>query len=478
MSLDKSFEVAQALCADIQNRLAQIETEQDARVQIINRFLTEVLGWNFSNIKTEKYSDAGYADYLISSAGRSRLVLEAKRIGPILLNTANQQMATYKLSGPALTSAMSGIKQAASYCLDHGAPYAALTTGVTWIVFLPFPSAGVPYSQGTAYVFPTLDSILKNFGLYYDLLARESVIERNYDVHFARASGLTVEAFEPMLAANKNEYVRLLQATQLAADLEPVFREFFGNLSGDNDPEMLIECFVETRESRYADASLEKIVRSISSSISSLEPNAGNQLAQEIKLAVESGRGETVVIVGNDGSGKSTFMERFFKSVLDTSVREKCAVVKIDVSKWPGDLSSLSAWLTTELRSGLERLLFKDGMPSYDELQGLYWREYQSWMRGKYKPLYDSDKTAFKIRFGEFLNEQINGNPHTYVLRILDDVVRNRKMLPCLIFDNGDVFGFSFQEAVFQYSQYVSMGVSIYLHVKEFSEPYFKGCLV
>ncbi len=150
---------------------------------------------------------------------------------------------------------------------------------------------------------------------------------------------------------------------------------------------MLTECFVETRESRYADASLEKIVRSISTSIAALEP-AKNLLTQEIKQAVELGRGETVVIVGNDGSGKSTFMERFFKSVLESSIREKCAVVKIDVSKWPGDISSLSAWLTLQLKAGLEKLLFKDGLPTYDELQGLYWREYQSWMRGEYLPLY------------------------------------------------------------------------------------------
>ena len=452
MNIDESFERAKGLCEDAQQRLAQIETEQDARVQLINRFLTEVLGWDFADIKTEKFSEAGFADYLISSGGRNRLVVEAKRIGPPLLNTANQQAASYKVGGPALNSAMQGIRQAASYCLDHGAAYAALTTGVTWIVFLPFPTAGVPYKEGTAFVFPTLASILKEFARFYDLLSREGVVQRNYDVHFAKASGLTTEAFEQMTAANKNEYVRLLQSTSLATDLEPVFREFFGSLSGENDPEMLTECFVETRESRYADASLEKIVRSISSSMSTLEPNAKSQLAQEIKQAVETGRGETVVIVGNDGSGKSTFMERFFKSVLDTSVREKCALVKIDVSKWPGDIGSLSPWLTGQLKTGLERLLYVDGIPSYDELQGLYWKEYQSWMRGQYKPLYDSDKNTFKIRFGEFLNQQIFDNPYSYVLRILDDIVRNRKMLPCLIFDNGDVFGFSFQESVFQYA--------------------------
>ena len=362
MSLDSSFKIAEALCSDVQSRLDQIETEQDARVQLINRFLTEVLGWDFADIKTEKYSQAGYADFLVSSSGRKRLVVEAKRIGPILINTANREMATYKVGGPALAAAMPGIRQAAAYCLDHGTAYAALTTGVTWILFLPFPVAGVPYTEGTAFVFPTLDSILKNFAVFYDLLSREGVTQRTYDVHFAKASGLTVEAFEPMTAANRNEYIRLLQPTQLARDLEPVFREFFGNLSGDNNPEMLTECFVETRESRYADASLEKIIRTISASVAALEPNTKNQLAQEIKQAVESGRGETVIIVGNDGSGKSTFMERFFKSVLDTSIRSRCAVVKIDVSRWPGDLNQLSAWLTSQLKTGLVKVTYQLSM--------------------------------------------------------------------------------------------------------------------
>ena len=77
MSLDSSFEKAKLLCADIQGRIPEIETEQDARVQVINRFLTEILGWSFPDIKTEKYNVAGYADYLISSGERRRLVIEA-----------------------------------------------------------------------------------------------------------------------------------------------------------------------------------------------------------------------------------------------------------------------------------------------------------------------------------------------------------------------------------------------------------------
>jgi cold shock CspA family protein len=102
----------------------------------------------------------------------------------------------------------------------------------------------------------------------------------------------------------------------------------------------------------------------------------------------------------------------------------------------------------------LESLLYPEGQPSFDELQGLYWREYQRWMKGPFKPLYESDKTAFKVRFSDFLNQQMDTDTHTYILRLLEDVVKNRKLLPCVIFDNTDHFvDPNYQEAIFQFSQ-------------------------
>jgi hypothetical protein len=75
-------------------------------------------------------------------------------------------------------------------------------------------------------------------------------------------------------------------------------------------------------------------------------------------------------------------------------------------------------------------------------------------MKGPFRPLYESDKTAFKIKFSDFLNEQMETDAHSYILRLLEDVVRNRKLLPCIIFDNTDHFvDPNYQEAIFQFSQ-------------------------
>lgn len=452
MSLDEANSAFQKLSAEVAERLPAIETEQDARLQLIDRLLVEVLGWEHAAIKTEPHSPSGYTDYLLAIGGQPRFVLEAKRTGKALLDTLNPSYRTYKVSSPALSSASDGIKQAAGYCLDHGADFSVVTTGLLWIAFLPFP-AGKSYREGTAIVFPSLTAINENFAAFYDLFSKEGISKRLYKLHFAKADGLAVQQYDPMSSVNQKSDFRLLPKSSLAADLDPVFREFFGSLSGDSDKDMLLECFVETPESRHADAALEKLLRAISAGVSTIETGTGSQIAREIENAVTTMRGDTIVIVGNKGAGKSTFVERFFELVLDRSIRDQCLVINIDLLKSNGDIAALPAWLAEKVRAALEAQLFEKSIPTYDQLKGIYHSEYAKWRDGQFAPLYKSDKDAFEVKFGEFLDSKINSDDFAYILRLLDHVVKSRKRLPCIILDNADHYPEAFQEAAFQWTQ-------------------------
>ena len=120
MNIDIAKENFEVILSDIAPRIDEIRTEQDARFQLIDRFLVEVLGWNHEEISTEPHTEAGYVDYLLKHGSQNRLVIEAKKIGTNLINTKNGKMTAYKINGPALQDAEDGFDA-------HTAPTTPLT---------------------------------------------------------------------------------------------------------------------------------------------------------------------------------------------------------------------------------------------------------------------------------------------------------------------------------------------------------------
>ena len=263
MNIDQAKETFDRLYSEWAKNKGEIETEQDARFQVIDRMLTEVLGWDRANIKMEPHVNSGFVDYLITSAGRGRLVVEAKRANRLLIDTRNSRYASYKVSGPALRSARDGLEQVRRYCLCTAVPFAALTTGFEWIGIWALRTDGKPPDDGKVLVFPTLDAIKENFAVFYDLFSCEGILEERFKVHVREAEGLRVAHAEELFQVLEPREVRLLPKSKLAADLENVFRQFFGTMIGADDPEMLARCFVESKESREADISLQKITHNL-----------------------------------------------------------------------------------------------------------------------------------------------------------------------------------------------------------------------
>ena len=431
----------------------KIETEQDTRFQVIDRILTEVMGWQHADVSTEPHGKSGYVDYLLSSQDRNCLVIEAKRQDKILIDTHNPNLANYKLGGPALKSASEGIIQARQYCMDHGVPFAVLTTGFEWVFFVALRTDGLSPFEGTAIVFPSLDAISKNFAIFHDLLSKGGFRQELIRIRLQEAEGLEIQHSDELYSVTDPNRVRLFQKSDIAVDLDQVFNEFFSTMSGENDPEMLAKCFVETKESKEADATLDKITRTLTNRIKVVDGSQGVALARHIADAVESRRGEFVLVIGNKGAGKTTFIDRFFRLVLDRQIREQCLVARIDLADSTGDLDNLNSWLTEYLKTTLERELFHTSVPRYEELQGVFWKEYDRWRKGEHKFLYRKDREQFKIDFGKHVYELVEQHPDRYVIALLDHAVRGRQLLPCLIFDNTDHFPQQYQEKVFQIAQ-------------------------
>jgi predicted type IV restriction endonuclease len=190
MDIDSAKKRFDEICEEIRLNNAPLETEQDARFQIIDLMLTEVLGWNREEIQTEPHVESGYVDYLISTGGRNKFVVEAKRISKLLIDTHQPRMASYKVNGSAIQSALPGMEQAQRYCTDTAVFFSALTTGIEWIGFWAVRTDGVPPKQGKAIVFPNLKAIEEKFAVFYDLFSKQGIIDNLYQVHIHEAEGL------------------------------------------------------------------------------------------------------------------------------------------------------------------------------------------------------------------------------------------------------------------------------------------------
>ena len=458
VDIDKAYSTFQSLRPELEACVRTANTEQDARLRLVDRLLTEVLGWPRNFIETEKHQQHGFADYVLGSPERKLFVIEAKKSGAKLIDSTLDSLRNYKLRSPALRSAQDGVQQAQRYCIDNGVAFAALTTGLQWIAFRAIRTDGKPVNEGLVFAFPSFDSINQNFVEFFELFAYTSHLNALNEVRFQAIEGAPILHNESVQTIADPNRVTLVQKTGIAADMDTIFREFFASMSS-TDQEMLAKCFVESKESKEADVSMHKLTTRLVNSIKVVGGGPGGELERHIEAAVESSRGEFVLVVGNKGSGKSTFIGRFFRLILDDAIRKRCLLIHVDLADSNGDIPGLIPWLVSEIQRNIELDLFDEGIPTFDQLQGIFWDEYSRWRVGPQRHLYDTDRPRFKIKFGDYLSNVVKAEKETYVQKLIHHAVRSRKLLPCLVFDNADHFPQPFQECVFQYAQSIFRSV-------------------
>lgn len=452
MKTDQAFDAFKRIQQFAAANHEQIVTEQDARFQLIDRFLIEVLGWPRQSITTEPHVDEGRIDYLLSLGGRNRFVVEAKRTAAALTQTKECKVGYFKFDGPAARAATSVLRQAEGYCMDAGVQFCAATNGLEWVGHWAIRGDGRTKTDYKVAMFPSLTAIEADFQQFYELFSAEAISKELYKIYFNEHEGTTVNQAEDLYTAKADGSSYMLNKSNISRDIEKVFTKFFTSMSGADDSEMLINCFVESKESKETDVNLQKIAKNIISGIAYVDEDPNYGLEADIRDAVATERGEFVLIIGNKGAGKSTYIDRFFRLTLESELRSRCMVLKVDLRLSPGDTGSITTWLDKKLAELCENSLFPNE-PVYTDLLGVYFREYRRWSQGEKKPLYDSDKNQFKIDFGNYISNQRIHETGLYLANLLWHAVGARSLMPCLVFDNADHFPREFQEAVFQYAQ-------------------------
>lgn len=464
--IDQMFEKFIALEPEISAALNEAPNESDTRLKALDRLLFEVLEWRHESVFTEPVTPSGYIDYLLTvGERRGAIVIEAKRSGLLKPSTTTNKATVLSLDGPVLQPLKEGIRQALAYATEQGTPAAALTDGRCWLFFKASRTDGLPPLKGKGIFFPSIESVKDDFSWFAELLALPYVVERRHLAHLNSAEGVSIgEAEEQYFVANPAE-AHMKPRDALATDASLLFSQFFSRLSNIEDKEMVRACFVETSESRKADFELQKIIQNVLNGIASLDTAESTALQAEIEKTLSSQRSETVLLIGNKGSGKSTFMDRFFGEILPPSVRQRCSIARISLDEYSGDPSGIVEWSIRQLRGLLEVQICTNQPPSYDDLQGIFWNEYVRWKDGPKKPLYEINKDQFKIDFGDHMEVRRESQPEEYVRLLLKRSAVGLKRLPCIVFDNTDQFPSDIQDKIYQLAHSLESASSVFIIV-------------
>lgn len=452
--LDAAQLAFSGLRGEIDGYVATMVTEQDTRLKAIDRILIDVLGWDRADIQTENRAGTGFVDYALHVGERPRAIVEAKRDG-VALGLSGDAGRPYKLNGAMFGAkdARAGLEQAISYCAHKSTELAVLTNGREWVIFRGNRGMdGIPVLDGRGFVFSSLDAIADQFKVFWELLSYDAVSHEVYRPHFLEAEDAPVRSVTFSEPAMRPEEARPIKRDAIYGDVRAVMTRFFTRLTGDDDPEMLSECFVETRESKDADRAIARISEDLVADIQTLDTATGAELTGILRSTIAGDARSFVVLVGTKGAGKSTFIDRFFRSVVPADIKEQLVTATIDLRQHPSDPETVIPWLKRELIATIERGLQASPL-EYDDILGMFYDEYTRLKRGPWKHLYEQRSADFRIQFGDMVESMRNEDPDAYVAGLLRHIVGNRKKLPLVVLDNADNFTTEFQEAVYQFAR-------------------------
>jgi hypothetical protein len=223
-------------------------SEAQTRFQVIDLILQDVLGWEKSDIIVEdrvvEDSSVTYADYVLSTA-TLKLLVEAKRAGAGFSLPTRRR--TLKLSG-VLSEGEVGIaiRQARDYCRKLSIPFAVVTNGNAWIIFPATRTDGIPFDEGTAYVFRDLVDIRERIVEFWELLSRERVLDGNLQ------SVLLGERSTREMSRSLREILPepgyRLGRNVVYDHIEPAVTAALSDEALLNNPEALKACYIKTSE--------------------------------------------------------------------------------------------------------------------------------------------------------------------------------------------------------------------------------------
>jgi GTPase SAR1 family protein len=452
-------QIEELINGDIAKRIKNAN-EATTRLLLINKILN-ILGWSDNDFNPEEPTITGFTDYILKINDQPKLIVEAKRYGSIkslpklVRNKSYNNSSLHKICGNEMKLVLD---QCRRYCSNEGVRFAVATTGDMWIIMMGYRT-GMNWKSLDSLVFHSLDDIYKRFAEFYGLLSKEAVKNNSLDETFGEMFPVKPEfAMKPRDQVSDIPNVKRIPNRRV---INMFFDKFMDDITKDDTGDMLDHCYVDTRELSEFSKELRELFEYdsvLDEQGFAIDDVDEAVLDSELEDQFDFNTPKTVLLVGNVGSGKTTFIHRFVKyesAKIDKSRKNRktictvidminLATVRIDHDRQ--EEQNLSGTILKRLSGE-----FKDSYDPYDRsiLRGCF-REEIRWFRGQKQELLRLKPDEYALQEDDHLHELAKNKYDLLVGYIKNMKSQGYKIWIAL--DNIDRGSDSYQEFIYAFA--------------------------
>jgi hypothetical protein len=333
-------------------------SETDTRSKIIDPLFKGCLGWTEDDISREEHEAGSFVDYIFRFQGIGYFVVEAKKKGVAFELPKYMSRRKYKISGTIATDTklIAAIEQAQKYCVDKGVNFGIVTNGTQFVLFEAFRRNG-SWREGKCMVFNGLDDIVEHFGLFWNVLARESILKGSLRLYVSEQHDILTFS-RPLDSVHFKD--AKLARNNLYQYLQPFARYFFGEITDESKIELLRDCYVYLKAHTDAEHSLRPYflerIRQLHAGFGTKTFVESEMDAGQFRESLEDSErrfyektpeGKLFLLLGVIGAGKTTFLHRLFRVILED--REKLVWFYVDFRQAPVDPAEIETYIFKEV---------------------------------------------------------------------------------------------------------------------------------
>jgi len=441
---DEAFTIFKRLAKNEWSKLS----ESDTRSKIIDPLFKECLNWNEEDIIREKGTDSGYIDYLFMKGDKVLFLLEAKKEGLGFKIPPNFKNRHYVINGTLAKCAelKAAIEQARQYCDDKGIKIAIISNGHQYVIFEAI-TVGTPWRNGKCIVFNGFEDIETYFNLFFKYLNKNSVLVGSLQNLLSDKTDL-IKFTRPLDKIINKDAIE--PRNYLYNYIAPFVKFIFGDITEDSQIDILNKCYVFDKATYGAndtgikDLFIDRMPHfteedSIKFFFES-EKSAGWFESCVNHVRRNTKKGELILLIGGIGSGKTTFIHRFYNIIFKEE--------------------SKNLWLYVD---------FKTAPTTVEKLEDYIYEKLINNFEDRY---YEEIKTQL-TSFGIVLDKT---DKEKYLLNLFT-ILRYMNYSVSIVLDNVDRCNINLQEKIFASAEYIVDKFSILTILALREESYYRSKL-